>query len=195
MCGTENTKVVPIFDDRACGPEPKDQTEYQKRMKTICAENKKNGEYVVPDYIYVPKEYSVNNPLKPFLMIETKKPKFLEEGLYYRDLSDYIEDYRDELKAEIESCDYVIFTDGITWMFLEFKDDKIIESVDYPTIRLVNQFESYYKTNRISKKTETKTIDLSCIGEDVYEVEAEPREWETLKQRVNDLLTHISSKK
>lgn len=51
MCSTENTKVVPIFDDRACGPEPKKQTEYRKRMKTICAKNKKNGKYVVPDYI------------------------------------------------------------------------------------------------------------------------------------------------
>lgn len=196
MCSTENMKIVPIFDDRACGPKPKDQTKNQQRMNIISAK-KENSKYVVPDYIYVPLDYSFNKPLEPTLMIETKSPIILLENgkYYYKDLEGLIKNNNNQLKAEIESCGYVIFTDGITWMFLEMKDGEIIESVDYPTIRLVNQFEPYHKTNRILKKTETKKIDLSCIGEGVCEVEAEPQEWETLKQRVNELLTHISSQK
>ena len=46
MCSTNNTKIVPIFDDRNCGPRTNYETTSQRRMRTICA-----GTDVVPDYI------------------------------------------------------------------------------------------------------------------------------------------------
>lgn len=182
MCSAENTKIVPIFDDRGCGPRTENETKSKQRMKTICAPNKENGKYVVPDYIYVPLDYSFDNPKKAYLMIETKNPILIRDGNYYRDLCDYISEYYHELKAEIETCGYVIFTDGLTWMFLEMNRGKITESEEYKTIRLVNKFESYHKTNRISVK-----YDIGISG-----VEEEPAEWNELKQRINQLLTYLS---
>ena len=152
-------------------------------MKIICAEKNK-GEYVVPDYIYVSLDYSFNNPKKPYLMIETKNPILI--NYYYRDLKDFISNNYDELKAEIEACGYVIFTDGITWMFLKLNNDgKIIESEDYKTIRLVNKFESYYKTNRISIRRDIKQLNLDFMGEGVFDIQKEPDEWNNLKEQIN----------
>ena len=39
----------------------------------MCAP-KDDDEYVVPDYIFVHKDYSFSNPIKPLLMVETKNP-------------------------------------------------------------------------------------------------------------------------
>lgn len=192
MCSTDNTKIVPIFDDRSCGPRTDNETESKRRMKTICAK-KENGEYVVPDYIYVPSEYSFANPQKPYLMVETKNPVLIiREETHYRDLSHYVIDNQTELRAEIEACGYVVFTDGITWMFLEERDGEIVESDTYGTIRLVNKFESYYKTNRISMKYGIVQMDLSFMNEGVYDVAEEPEEWNVLKNRITELLQNLS---
>lgn len=154
-------------------------------MKTICAQNKDNEKYVVPDYIYVPLDYSFDNPKKAYLMIETKNPVFLikDGNYYYRDLCDYISKNYHELEAEIKACRYVIFTDGITWMFLEMNSGKITESEKYKTIRLLNKFEAYKKTNRISVKH----------GIDISGVEEKPAEWNELKQRIKELLKELSN--
>lgn len=190
MCSIENAKIVPIFDDRGCGPRTIKETISKQRMKTICAK-KHDGKYVVPDYIYVPLNYSFDNPQKPYLMIETKNPILIKDGNNYADLSNYITNYYNELKAEIEACGYVIFTDGITWMFLELKNGEITESEEYPTIRLVDKGKSYYKTNEITVKHKTITIDLDFMNLGVFEVEAEPEEWNKLKQQINKLLTFL----
>lgn len=152
-CCIEGTKIVPVYDDRASGPKTDNETEIKKRMKTICAP-KENGEYAVPDYIFVPKEYSFWNPMKPYLMVETKKPTLLKDGIYYRDLGDQLLENKQQLEAEIKAFGrgHVIFTDGITWMFLKIENDKIIESKAYKTIRLVNLHDPYYKANKISVK-------------------------------------------
>ena len=188
-CCIEDTKIVPVYDDRASGPKTDNETEIKKRMKTICAP-KEDGGYAVPDYIFVPKEYSFGNPKTPYLMVETKKPILWKNGIYYVDLKNQIPENKQQLEAEIKAFGrgYVIFTDGITWMFLKIENDEIIESEEYKTIRLVNLLSSYYSANKISVKKDTRKIDLSIIGAGTSEVEVEPKEWIELKEIIQSLL-------
>lgn len=130
MCCSEKLKIVPIYDDRSCGPRTENQTESKKRMHTICAP-KDDDEYVVPDYIFIHKDYSFSNPIKPLLMVETKNPVIIKDETFYQKLSDFVDANKSELLAEIRACKYVIFTDGITWMFLEERDGEIKEKSIY----------------------------------------------------------------
>lgn len=118
MCCSEKLKIVPIYDDRSCDPRTENQTESKKRMHNICA-SEGDDKYVVPDYIFVPKDYSFSNPIQPLLMVETKNPVFIRDETCYQKLSDFVDANKSELLAEIRACKYAIFTDGITWMFLE----------------------------------------------------------------------------
>ena len=79
--------------------------------------------------------------MNPYLMVETKKPAILDDGIHYRDLSDYISENESEIRAEINAFNrgYVLFTDGLTWMFLTIVDDQIVESPKYETIRLIDK--------------------------------------------------------
>ena len=190
MCCDDGVKIVPVYDDRKCGPQTNELTEAKIRMKKICAPKSKE-EYVVPDYIFVPKEYSFCNPQKPYLMVETKNPIFIKKEKCYRKLSDFISDNKTELLAEIKACKYVVFTDGIMWMFLEEGKGEIIESAKYTSIELVNFHKPYYKTNHISIKEDLKTIDLNFIGLGTHEVKSEPCEWEQLKGQIKDIVTEL----
>lgn len=150
MCCPGKIKCVPIYDDRATGRKIENETPCKKRMKTICAE-KEDGHYVVPDYIFVREEYSFSNPLKPVLMVETKNP-IIVEGNKYRKLEDSILSYENELLAEIKACRYLIYTDGITWMFLEEEDGKIILNKKHDTIQLIDLCEKKNKTYKFEKQ-------------------------------------------
>lgn len=190
MCCSENLKIVPIYDDRSCGPRTENQTESKKRMRTICAP-KREDEYVVPDYIFVTKDYSFLNPIKPILMVETKNPVFIKNETFYRKLSDFVVDNTSELLAEISSCKYVIFTDGITWMFLEERDGKIMESNKYPSITLVDFHQAYYKTNYVTPKEKRISVDLSMLGLGLQPAIVEPDEWGKLKKQISDMLHEL----
>ncbi len=166
-------------------------------MTTICAK-KNDDEYVVPDYIFVPSEYSFKNPINPYLMVETKKPIILKDGVHYAALENFIAANKAELSSEINAFNrgYVLFTDGITWMFLMMNDNnEIVESPEYETVCLVDKFESYYKTNKIKVKHQSKQIDLSYMGLDKFSVETDPEEWNKLKTQIRKLLEEIRSKK
>lgn len=189
MCCTKNTKVIPVYNDRNSGPKSNNPSSNKERMRKICALNE-NGGYVVPDFIFVPKEYSFRKPCKPYLMVETKSPTFLEEVSYYKKLEDSIKDNKDELIAEIKSCGCVIFTDGITWMFL-FLDEhnEIEERTEFEAIRLVELHEKYYKTRRSERKVDIKQIDLSIINSSgIVDIEGEPDDWSKLKTTIKTLV-------
>lgn len=190
MCCSEKLKIVPIYDDRSCGPRTENQTKSKKRMHTICAP-KGDDEYVVPDYIFVTKSYSFSNPIKPLLMVETKNPVFIKDETVYRKLSDFVVDNKSELLAEISSCKYVIFTDGITWMFLEERDGEIIESNKYPSITLVDFHQAYYKTNYVTQKEKRISVDLSILDLGLQQVIVEPDEWGKLKEQISAMLHEL----
>lgn len=159
MCCLEGQKIIPVYDDRATGRKTENETECKRRMKTICA-LKEDGGYVVPDYIFVEQDYSYDNPKKPVLMIETKNPIIIN-GERYRKLEDSIANYESELYEEIKACGCLIYTDGITWMFLEIEDDKIIESKKYKKVCLINLHEKInkvYSFSTLSVTTEWKQL-------------------------------------
>lgn len=195
MCCMENTKIIPVYNDRNSGHKTDSLSTNKERMRIISA-TKENGDYVVPDFIFVPREYSFENPCKPYLMVETKCPIFLKGGRNYRDLEDKIGENKCQLIAEIKSCDCVIFTDGITWMFLVLNEkNEIVEHSDFEAIRLVEQGKPYYKTREIKRKVDKKQIDLSIINSfGIVNVEAEPQEWCKLKTTIKKLVEKRVSK-
>lgn len=185
MCSPEGIKIVPVFNDRKSGPRSKKETKCKQRMDTITASTKPE-EYIVPDYIYVSSEYSFDDPVKPYVMIEVKSPVLMkrEEIWYYTDLSYFIRENADELMAEINACEIVIFTDGITWIFLTKEDisniDKIKNSKDkseetFKGFRLVNMFDKEIYGKRM-KKVNDKVGKIA--------------EWENLKGWINTLLNN-----
>lgn len=170
MCCCDNTKIVPVFDDRKTGPKTENETEAKNRIKTICA-LKEDGDYVVPDYLYVTKEYSFYSPEKPILMIETKKPLITykkDKSAYYCELS--ISDYEQQLLAEVRNCEPVIFTDGITWMFLKEENGCVTCDSRFGTISLLNLGDDYYNYRKIVNASEV------ISG------------WDELKKRINQIL-------
>ncbi len=156
-------------------------------MRTICAP--KDDEYVVPDYIFVPKDYSFSNPIKPLLMVETKNPAIIKDETCYQKLSDFVDTNKSELLAEIRACKYVIFTDGITWMFLEERDGEIKEK--YPSITLVDFHQAYYNTNYVTRKQKRISVDLSILGLGQQQVILEPDEWGKLKAQISSMLREL----
>ena len=190
MCCPEGVKIIPIYDDRRSGPKTDNETVFKDRMKKICA-LKDDGSYTVPDYIFVSEEYTVSNPIKPYLMVETKMPRTLKDGKYYRPLHDSLNDIKikDELISEIKFCGIVIYTDGIYWMFLTLNDKGEVMSLPgYETISLVTLKDKYYSTYYATIKEDVKHCDLSEIGLGEFDVITEPKEWKELKKSINRLL-------
>ena len=172
MCCVDDIKVVPVFDDRAVGRKTKKENSVLKRMKTISAPNESS--YVVPDYIFVPKDYSYSNPMKPLLMVETKLPNIVikDDSLLYVDLIDSIHNYDSQIKAEINACKYVVVTDGFTWLFLtKDKNGEIIEA--YRSVSLLRKGKRNRKIYEVSKKVN-------------------PPEWEKIPKTIKELLKELS---
>jgi len=159
MCCPEGVKIIPIFDDRKSGPKTDNETAFKERMKKICALREDGSSYIVPDYIFVSEEYTVSNPVKPYLMVETKMPRTLKDGKCYRPLKDLLSERKinDELNTEIKSCGIVIFTDGISWMFLtQNENGELMSLPGYNTISFVTLKGEYYKTHYAPFKKMTR---------------------------------------
>lgn len=192
MCCVDGIKVVPVFDDRAVGRKTEEESFVKKRMKTISAPS--GTSYVVPDYIFVPKDYSYHNPMKPLLMVETKFPnmKIKDDSLQYVYLSDSIPENYSQIEAEIDACKYVVFTDGFTWMFLtKDKNGKITESQNYPSISLLRKGKRNWKIYKARKKISFKLIDLKYMGEGKKVVSGNPPEWEKIPIVIKRLLEKL----
>ena len=69
----------------------------------------------IPDFQFVPSEYTYENPCKAKVFVEFKSPSFSDEGIYK--VLKYVKTL--EIEHEFENCDKIIFTDGISWYFLE----------------------------------------------------------------------------
>ena len=192
MCCVNEIKVVPVFDDRAVGRKTNKERKVLDRMKTISAPN--GSSYVVPDYIFVPKDYSYHNPMKPLLMVETKLPnmKIKDDSLQYVYLSDSIPENYSQIEAEIDACKYVVFTDGFTWMFLtKDKNGKITESQNYPSISLLKKGKRNWKIYKARKKISFKLIDLKYMGEGKKVVSGNPPEWGKIPIVIKRLLEKL----
>lgn len=69
----------------------------------------------IPDFQFVPSSFSYENPCKAYVFVEFKSPEFSDEDEYiplnYSKTS--------EIEHEYINCNKIIFTDGITWYFIE----------------------------------------------------------------------------
>ena len=177
MCCVNEIKVVPVFDDRAVGRKTNKERKVLDRMKTISAPS--GTSYVVPDYIFVPKDYSYHNPMKPLLMVETKLPNIVikDDSLLYVDLNDSFRKYDSQIKAEINACKYVVVTDGFTWLFLtKDKNGEIIEDKHYRSVSLLRKGKHNRKIYEVSKKVN-------------------PPEWEKIPETIKSLLEELKPSK
>lgn len=197
MCCPDGIKIVPVYDDRHTGKKDaskcseEEKSSARKRMETICAKGE-DDKYIVPDFIFVPDSYTFDNPIKPVIMVETKKPIFLKDGAYYGGVEKYLNDSKinAQLVAEARACDgKLIFTDGITWMILEIKANGDIGQATDPICFLEKYEGYYYKTQRSDTKYIEKRINLEILGQEGEAcVKAEPNEWEMLKSEIRDLI-------
>lgn len=167
-CCIDTIKVVPVYNDRNVGRRTDNKGNNAKRLGIICA--KSNGDnVVVPDYIFVPCEYTYDNPKRPYLMVETKKPLLVkrEDKWYYRELTETIEANKPQLCAEIAACNGVLYTDGIQWFYLKYKDEETKE-IDYKKLFCgveIKKEEKMYKRKdckyyEISETNSAKSTDL-----------------------------------
>lgn len=159
-------------------------------MDLICAQNEDES-YTVPDYIFVPYDYNFDNPKRPVFMVETKLLKMLKEGKCYTPLKYPLNDkkIKTQLRAEIKSCGKVIYTDGITWMFLTLDgNNQIVQLKGYDTICLLQLKDKYYSAFEAENKQEVKHIDLSELGFEEFDISTEPAEWLDLKKSIYNLI-------
>ena len=194
-CCPKGIKVIPVFADRNVGRKKKGNNERiaeanNVRMKIICAESKSDPryKYVVPDFIFVPEEYSYVNPVKPLIMVETKAPdikKQSDQKYIYKDIIKTIKLNKNEISDEIEACGMVIYTDCISWAFLVKQEGEIVESEDYPTIRLVDYQEEQKYTNPDTKRVNPLLNEISLFSRENKEGESN---WDTLKRQIKKVL-------
>lgn len=135
----DSVKVIPTFDTRT-------HNSSKRKTQYGCVANV-NGNFVWPDYVFVPENYCNEKPVPPYLNVEFKRPNIVKtsEGqLRYEKfgLKKVIEKNRSEIEGELRKCP-LILTDGITWFFLgrEFNLEKPESSGGQQTICLVNRVE------------------------------------------------------
>lgn len=106
-CITKDMKVIPVYLNTGY----KDDGKKRLHDRLQYADS-----HSLQDIIIVPHHYTYENTTKPYVSIEIKKPNFLQGG-DYRPVD--IKKYDDQLYAEFHYCKYIIFTDCISWYFLE----------------------------------------------------------------------------
>lgn len=130
-----NVKVIPTFDTR---------NHKEDREKYTCITGDSEN-LVWPDYVFVPLEYTFGKPVFPYLKVELKIPNFgmkKEKMVYYPMFQKSLNLYK-ELKAELIACP-LIFTDGVTWMFLDKPEDvDHLDTIDKD--KKITFFEEYGK--------------------------------------------------
>lgn len=145
----ENVKVVPSFDTRIRSTPKK--VPYQVIIGN-------NANLVWPDYIFVPLTYTHESPVRPYAAVESKFPNIEKRGdgpgWIYCPLETLTRNNKIHTEIASEISRYpVIFTDGITWLFLSSQEDLAkIESLDcQENICLINKTQKY-KSNARDRK-------------------------------------------
>ena len=144
-CKDKGVKIVPVHATRKSGRKPLvEKKHFIETYSWVKDFTNKKGEIEkkrvgIPDYVIVPLESTYENPQKSLVNIEFKLPNGLTEK--------YIEikpqTYKTELLHQYKFCSSIIFTDGVTWYFLENKED--IDKAE--PIRLYDSKNNCWKTN------------------------------------------------
>lgn len=144
-CEEKVIKIVPVHATRKSGRKP--LVEKKHFIETYsCVKNvpNKKGEIEgkrvgIPDFVIVPSESEYEKPQKALVYIEFKLP----EGLTREYVEIKPQKHKVELLHQFELCKNIIFTDGVTWYFLENEED--IEKAE--PIRLYDSKNKCWKDN------------------------------------------------
>lgn len=133
---TKNVKVIPTFDTR----------NHTKSNKYECITGSVD-KLVWPDYIFVPNQYTHDAPVSPYIKVEFKTPQITSKNgqLLYFPINKLSDKFYYEILSESSEVP-LIFTDGITWLFLRKSTDvdKIKSLEDIKTISLIVKKQKYY---------------------------------------------------
>ena len=144
-CKDKGLKIVPVHATRKSGRNPlvekKHFIETYSWVKKVTnrkgeIEEKRVG---IPDFVIVPLESTYEEPQKSLVNVEFKLP----DGLTKKYVEIKPKTYKMELLHQFELCKNIIFTDGVTWYFLENKED--IDKAE--PIRLYDSENNCWKTN------------------------------------------------
>lgn len=168
---SEEEDVISVYDNKS---------ESSIHNQGIYAEKKG-----LQDLIIVPNTYTYENPQKPFVTIEVKRPDIdidTECSIITRYNNLKVKNNEGQLLEHFKKVNYIIFTDCITWYLLTLNDDKIIIEKDICLIENIennwvwksnlNQFSNEFAFNNITK----------------YINEEEPKAWSDLKTFLKEFI-------
>lgn len=118
ICCTQHAKVVSIHATRKSGRKSS-REHFIEKYSYLNSDGKRCG---IPDYVIVPEDSTYEKPKSAIVVIEFKAPS----GVKNNYVSIGIERYLDELKSQSNICDYIIFTDGITWFFGHKEEENLV---------------------------------------------------------------------
>ncbi len=98
----------------------------------------------IPDFQFVPAKYSYGTPCEANAFVEFKRPQFSDEGIYVP----LIYNKTSEIEHEFKNCRKIIFTDGLSWYFLEEHQSDIPEN---PVVLLDNPDDWNILKNKIAE--------------------------------------------
>lgn len=114
---SEQIKLVHCADWKSRGKNTSQSMIENLKKCSIEFTGKDGKEHIggIPDFQFVPSEYTYEKPCKAKVFVEFKSPIFSDEGVY----KPLKYEMTSEIQHEFENCDKIIFTDGISWYFLE----------------------------------------------------------------------------
>ncbi|MBD5395216.1 MAG: hypothetical protein HDR71_13335 [Lachnospiraceae bacterium] len=115
-CIEHDMKVVPVYLN----------TGYKDDgVKRLHDRSKYADSHSLQDIIIVPEQYEYEKTTEPYVSIEVKKPDILfENGKIVKYNSLKAEGKKlEQLQEEFRHCQYIIFTDCITWYFLRSNEE------------------------------------------------------------------------
>lgn len=115
-CIKHDMKVVPVYLN----------TGYKDDgVKRLHDRSKYADSHSLQDIIIVPEQYEYEKTTKPYISIEVKKPDIsFENGKIVKYNSLKAEGKKlEQIQEEFRHCQYIIFTDCITWYFLRVNEE------------------------------------------------------------------------
>lgn len=148
LCQFRNNKIklVQCSDWRSRGKKTSETMRNNLKFCSVKFTDKDNTEHIggIPDFQFVPSEYSYGNSCEANAFVEFKAPEFSDEGVYQ--LLKYTKNQ--EIEHQFLNCNKIIFTDGFTWCFLERTHEeptKCIELIENEKISVKPNHNNWIK--------------------------------------------------
>ena len=160
----DDERLVAVWDNKGYRDNTKDPLHNRKNY----ADSKS-----LQDLIIVPSEYTYERTTKPYVSVELKKPNLDK----YKELK--FDNASEQLEAELRFCDYIIFTDCATWIFIT-KDKKGIKEEKLCLIK-----EKKWLPMNIDDRNGQRMSGIPT---------EEPKEWKELKNKIQRFILEAKEK-